>query len=179
MKTTLVLHSALAPDAVIAALRRSVDGEQKTLFSFSGYKGNRPVLGEVSDSSFRLQKRRYWRNDFAPRFYGKVEPEYGGTRIEGYFDMTRWVKLFMRVWLGGVVLFGGPLFVMSLLDVTTGSHHTTGDTWVGVIVPPSMILFGILLPKFGRLLGCGEERFLLEFLQGTLAARVEEMPGVR
>ena len=78
---TVLLHSALAPATLLDALRRSIDSEQRTLFSLSGYKGDRPVLGEVRENAFRLQKRRYSRNDFAGQFYGTVVSEAGGSRI--------------------------------------------------------------------------------------------------
>ena len=87
--------------------------------------------------------------------------------------MSRWVKTFMRIWLGGVLLFGAPIFALSALDLLTGSHHTTGDVRVGLIVPPALILWGFVLPKLGRLFGHGDERFLLEFVQQTLAARID------
>jgi hypothetical protein len=49
-----------------------------------------------------------------------------------------------------------------------------GDTWVGLIVPPALVLFGTVLPKVGRLLGKNDRRFVLEHLHNTLAARIEE-----
>ena len=171
----VLLHSALAPSTVMDTLRRSIDPEQRTLFSLSGYKGERRVLGEVRESTFRLQKRRYSRNDFAGHFYGTVEAEPGGSRIQGYFDAPRWARYFMRFWLLGAVLCGAPIFVLTLLDVLTGSHHTTGDTWVGLVVPPTLILFGTVLPKVGRVSGRGDRKFMLEFLQQTVAARVEDL----
>jgi hypothetical protein len=174
MQPTIVLHSALAPDALVDRLRSSVDEERRTPFSLSGYKGSRPVLGKVGESTFRLQKRRCWRNDFAPHFYGQIQPEPGGTKIEGYFDVPRWAKLFMRVWLAAAVALGTPIFVLTLLDVTTGSHNVSGDKWVGLAVPPALVAFGILLPKLGRLLGRPDERTILEHLQNTLAARCED-----
>ncbi|MBZ5615448.1 MAG: hypothetical protein LAO23_15675, partial [Acidobacteriia bacterium] len=100
--------------------------------------------------------------------------EAGGSRIEAHFDVSRLVKIFMRFWLAGVVLCGGPIFVLSVLDRLTGSHHTTGDNSVGLIVPPAMVLWGLLLPRIGRWFGMGDERFLLEFVQQTLAAQIEE-----
>jgi len=171
---TVLLHSALAPATLLDALRRSIDSEQRTLFSFSGYKGDRPVLGEVRENTFRLQKRRYSRNDFAGQFYGTVVSETAGSRIEGYFDAARWARYFMRFWLAFAIFCGAPIFVLTLLDVLTGSQHTTGDTWVGLVVPPALILFGTVLPKVGRAFGRGDRKFLLEFLQQTVAARVDD-----
>src|SRR5438105_1103527 len=129
MRKAVVLHSALAPQALADMMCRSIDEERRTLFALSGYKGSLPVLGKISDRTFRLQRRRYSRNDFTPQFYGHFETEPGGSRIEGYFDISSWAKIFMRIWLGAVVLLGGPIFVLTLIDVVTGSHHISGDSW--------------------------------------------------
>jgi hypothetical protein len=88
MKRNVVLHSSLPPYAVADTLRQSIDEEHLTIFSLSGYRGDRPVLGKVDERTFRLQKRRYYKNSFAPFFYGQFEPEPGGTRIEGYFGRS-------------------------------------------------------------------------------------------
>ncbi len=82
----------------------------------------------------------------------------------------------MRIWLAGAVLIGTPIFVETVMDITTGSHHVSGDKWVGLLVPPGLVFVGTVLPKLGRLLGKKDERFILEHVQNTLAARVEE-PG--
>jgi hypothetical protein len=177
MRPPIVLHSALTPTAVGEALRRSIDEEHRTLFSLSGYRGSRPVLGEVTGNTFHIHKRRYWRNDFAPYLYAEFQTKGSGSRIEAYFDVSRWVKLFMRIWLAGVVLLGAPMFVLTALDVLTGSHHTSGDNRVGLIVPPALLLWGFLLPRIGRLFSHTDEAFLLEFLSHTLVARAEEHIG--
>jgi len=173
-KKLIVMHSPMPPAAVAEALSRSMDEEQRTIFSFSGYKGDKDVLGAVWGNSFHLQKRRYWRNDFSPHFYGEIQSEPAGTRIEGRFDLADWVRLFMWFWLGGVVLIGGAIFVATLSDVIAGSQLETGDAAVSLIVPPSMLLFGIVLPRVGRLLGRGDEAFILDYLQNILSARIDE-----
>ena len=167
------LHSALTPAAAVDALRRTVDPRRRTLFSLTGYRGSLSILGDISETGFCLQKRRLWRNDFAPHLYGQIKPESGGSRIEVHSDFSRWTKTFMKIWLAGVILFGLPIFVVSVRDRFTGSHFMTGDAWTGIIVFPAMILWGFLLPRIGRFLGRGDEPFLLEFVQRTLAARVE------
>ena len=178
-RAVFVLHSALAPNAVADALRRSIDEQHWTLFSLSGYKGNLPLLGEVSENTFKVQKRKYYRNDFAGQFYARFAAEPGGTRIEGYFDYPRWARYFMWVWLGFAVLVGTPIFAGTLMDVLTGSHDMSGDKWVGLMAFPGLVLFGTVLPKFGRLLGKSDERFMLEHIRTTLAARIEEPESQR
>jgi|HubBroStandDraft_4_1064222.scaffolds.fasta_scaffold380832_2 hypothetical protein len=175
-RTVYILHSTLAPNAVGDVLRRSIDEEHWTLFSLSGYQGDLPILGEVGKNTFRLQKRRYSRNDFTGHFYARFEPEPGGTKIEGYFDAPRWAKYSMRVWLAVAVLIGMPIFVETVMEITTGSHHMGSNLWVGLLVPPALVFFGTVLPKLGRMLGKKDERFILEHVQDILAARVEA-PG--
>ncbi len=45
-----------------------------------------------------------------------------------------------------------------------------GELWVGLVVPPAMILFGLLLPELGALLSFHERKQVLEMLQRALAA---------
>jgi hypothetical protein len=163
----------MSPDAVVARLRGSVDEERWTLFSLSGYRGHRPIIGKFGERTFRLQKRRYWHNDFAPFFYGQIQSEGNGTRIEGYFDIARHVRLYMRIWLGAVAIMGAPIFVLTLLEAAKGRHNVSGDAWVGLAVPPGLVAFGVLLPKVGRWMGRPQERAMLEHIQNTLGARLE------
>jgi hypothetical protein len=173
-RTVYVLHSALAPNAIADALRRSIDEKHWMLFSLSGYRGYRPLIGEISENKFTVQKRRYSRNDFAGHLFAQYWPEAGGTRIEAYFDPPAWARYFMRVWLAGAVLIGMPIFVTTVLDVITGSHRMSGDRWVGLVVPPALILYGTVIPRIGRLLGKGDRQFILKHIQNTVAARIEE-----
>lgn len=173
-RTVYVLHSARAPSAVADALRRSIDEKCWTLFSLSGYRGNRPLLGKVCENTFTVQKRRYSRNDFAGHLFARFEPEANGTRIEAYFDAPPWARYFMRIWLAGAVLIGTPIFVGTVIDMITGGHYMSGDNWVGLVVPPVLVLYGTVFPKIGRLFGKAGRRFILEHVQNTLAARIEE-----
>jgi hypothetical protein len=49
----------------------------------------------------------------------------------------------------------------------------TDDAWTGLIVPPALLLFGIVLLGFGRLLGRDDEAFILDHLQNTLSAQID------
>ncbi len=73
----------------------------------------------------------------------------------------------MRIWLARAALLGIPIFVGTLVEVTTGSHPMIGGTWVGLIVPPALVLFGTVLPKVGRLLGKNDRTFVLEHTYRT------------
>lgn len=163
---TVTFWTDLSPDNCLRQLREQTDQAELTIFSFSGYKGSKAVLLTSDGHEFKLWKRRYYHNSFAPIFFGILEAQSRGTLIRGHFDMHRLVKLFMMIWLGFATLIGTPLFVQTL----AGDMH--GDNWVGLIVPPALVLWGILLPEFGRWMGRSEERYLLDFLETTLVARL-------
>jgi hypothetical protein len=164
------LHTDFDATECLRRLNESIDVEQRTIFSFSGYKGSKPVLGRIDGYQFYLRKRRYWRNDFAPQFYGDLVVQERGTVVEGYFDLTPWTRKFMRIWLGGVILLGAPIFILSVVDLIHGSRGT--NPAVGLLVPIGLVSFGTLLPKFGLLIGNSEEKFIVEFLQRALVARI-------
>lgn len=168
----IVLRSSLAPELVIATLRREIDEERWSLLPFSGRAGSQPVVGKMGERRFRLRKRRYVYSDFAGQFYGSVESAPGGSRIEGYFDFPRWVRYLMRAWMALAVVIAIPIFLLTLSDRFSRTHFMNGASpWVGLIVPLVLLLYAFALPAFARWLGRGSERYVLEFMETTLAAR--------
>ena len=135
-KRKLVLHSPLSPGAASEALRLSIDEEHCMVVSLSGFGGWRPVLGEVGTDSFRLRKRISYRNDFARQFYGRFEPESGGTRIEGYFAARLFPRIFMTVWLIGVISIGTIMFVETVRDLMRGGPPLRQQALDGTCLSP-------------------------------------------
>lgn len=179
MPTNVVLHSALAPSAVADALSRSIDEERKSSSSLFGFKGDHVILGELKENAFRLQKRTHWYNDLlfrrllVPHFYGQFRPEPGGTRVEGYFALSRWVKYF-GFCVAGVGLVCGGILGLLFRNLTASGDEISGLAWVGLLYAWILIVFGLLLPKIGRIIGRSDERAILVHLQNTLAARMED-----
>ena len=118
----------------------------------------------------------YYRNSFAACFYPTLSEKEHGTRIEGHFDSPPFVKVFMRIWLAFVLAIGIPIFILDLKDIFLKTNTASGDPLVGVLVPPVLIVFGILLPKIGRWFARSEEGFILNFLQRILSARLDMSP---
>ena len=173
---TVFLQSALDADQCITRLRETTDEQHRTLFSFSGYRGSKPILSRINGYNFQLQKRRYYRNDFAPNFYGLLVPWGSGARIEGHFGPPRWTQIFLRIWLGFVILVSVPVCISSLRDAAAGHRFHHGDAYIGLLVTLILILSGFLAPRFGDWLGRNEKTFILQFLETTLAARREPPP---
>jgi hypothetical protein len=161
---TIVLRTNLSAEECLRRLGEAADVGKRAIFALSGYKGSKPVLATFDGNRFKLWKRIYYRNDFRPYFYGMLVPQDRGCRIEGYFDVDRWMKLFMWFWLAFVVLTGLPVFIATM------SQPIRSDGWIGAVVPLGLILFGVFLPKFGRWIARGQEAFLKEFIEATLAA---------
>jgi hypothetical protein len=158
MKTfDFVLRSDYSPDACLARLAEQIDIDQRTLFSLSGYRGSKPILGRIAGNEFRLHKRRSWHNSFGPVLYGRVAADGRGTTIEAYWDVLRSTRISMRIWLIFAALIGTPIFLRSVMQLLDGRTRMVGELWVGLVVPPAMILFGLLLPEWGRCLAFMKE----------------------
>jgi hypothetical protein len=166
-RNAIAWRTDLSVEECLRRLREGTDIGVRTIFPFSGYKGKKPVLSKFDGDQFTLWKRKYYRNDFVPYFYGALTPEAAGTRIEGRFDMNKFTKIFMRVWLAFVALTGLPVVYSAL------SNGRNADALFGAEVAGGMLAFGFLMPKFGQLIGKGQERYLREFLETTLAARAD------
>jgi hypothetical protein len=170
------LHTGFDSDECRRRLVESVDPERRTIFSLSGYKGSKPVIGWLDGYQFFLHKRRYWpsRNDFAPQCYGNFVAQEKGTIIECYFDATEWAKWFVKFWLVFASLLAMPIFIISLISLIKSGDYYDGSQYIGLVAPVAMVLFGIYLPKAFLEMGRGEEDFILEFLRITLNAYISE-----
>ena len=80
MRHMIKLHSLLSPAECQSRLAAAVD-MQKLAFTRSGYAGSKEILAKIGGATFRLQKRRTYRNSFAPLFYGRLTAAEGGTRF--------------------------------------------------------------------------------------------------
>ena len=134
-----------------ARLAAGVDVE-RLAFSWSGHAGSRPILGKFSESGFRLQKRRYYRNEFAPFFYGRFVSADRGTLIEGEFRMHPFARAFMILWFSFLALF----FAVVLVQLAMGRPGVQEDRGLLLVVPLCMMAFGVALVRFGPWRGEGD-----------------------
>jgi len=161
----IVWHTTLSTEECLRRMSEDTDIGVRTIFSFSGYKGKKKVLSAFEGNQFRLWKRRYYRNDFAPILFGSLMRIDSGSLIEARFDVRRFTKVFMMIWLAFAALIGLPLISQPLM------RGLTRDAQFSILVIGIMLAFGYLLPEFGRLIGKGEETYLRKFVESTLAAQ--------
>lgn len=165
-KKRFIFQTNLSVDQCLDRISTIADSARFTIFSLSSYVGSKPLLATIKGRDVTIWKRIYYRNDFRPYFYGRVVPEPNGARLEGHFGMNRWAKIFMAVWIGIVVATTLPMLIQFFKD--TGVRERTLD-----LTPLYMLAFGFLLPKFGRWIGRGQERFIVEQLEKALGSRAE------
>jgi len=155
----MILHTRLPIEECKARLAAAIDIE-RLAFSWSGFGGSKPFLGQFREDRFRLQKRRYYRNNFSTYFYGRFVPE-GGTRIEGEFKMHPFSRVFMIIWFSFLAVF----FVIASIPFARGRQ----DADVSFLIAPiGLAVFGIAMVKFGRWLCRGEEKAIVGLLEDTL-----------
>jgi hypothetical protein len=169
-KWDIILHSDYSPDSCMAKLSEQIDTDKRNLFSLSGYKGSKPVVGRIAGNEFRLHKRRYWHNSFGPVLFRRATSHGRGSLVEGYWDMTRWTRMFTRVWIIFAIVMGTPILFDSLKCLERAGCKVHGDWWVGVVVPPALVLWGLLLPRLGAVLSFHERKHIVQLLEQTLGA---------
>ena len=178
-KLDITLHSDYPPNVCLAKLAEQIDVDRFTLFSFSGYKGVKPILGRVGGNEFRLHKRRYWHNSFGPVLFGRVLPDFKGTTIEAYWDIWKWPRIFMKVWLGFAIAVGIPIFLTSARDAIRDRSLISNNKWLGLAVPLAFVLYGLLFPRIGVVLGFHERKHVIELLRDSLMAGPRPMQEMK
>jgi hypothetical protein len=158
----------LTPAQCVERLAAVVDSEQLGLFSVAGLN---PVIGEVTESSLRLRKRIGYRNSFQTYLTAALRPTSGGTVLSCDLATHPLVRMFMYFWFGIVALVGAPAYLALLGPVTCGPAMVEEHALIGLLVPPTMLAFGLALVGLGRFLARDEADFLVEFLARTLDAR--------
>ena len=157
------LQTRLSLDECKSRLADSVD-PLKLGWSVSGYAGSKEVLGKFRGDSFRLQKRRNYRNSFAPYLYGQFKTGDGATRVEGEFKLHPFTKIFMALWFSFLAAFSVAVLVLP--------SHGQADSarWPLLLFAAGMAAFGVALIKFSRWLARNEAGAIVALLKSRLEA---------
>jgi hypothetical protein len=127
-------------------------------------------LGErINDSEFSISCNMYKahrRNSFSSVFYGKIIEAENDSEVYGFFDIHLFVKVFLGIWLTGVLSFS-PITISYIIDL---DKTTPGLGKYMPIVIHGLMLFmgGIVLPFLGRAIGQGDEIVILQALKEKL-----------
>jgi hypothetical protein len=173
---SVTFNSALAAEAVRDALLRSISTQGvppylEPWFHRMHRKDDqtRPVWGVVETQKFRL--RRSSGGVYAPNFYATWEPQAGGTRIAGYFDLGPIERLSLRSTLVAVLAFSALGVLLNALDLTRGTRFTN-DPQLGLVLSILLVPFYIGFYLFVQKRSSRSDDRLLAFIETTLAARL-------
>lgn len=156
---------------LLETLTRATDEERMTPFSLSGFRGDRAFLSKTHENGFGLRRRIYYRNSFARYLIAKVAPDSEGTRIDARFRMSLFASAFMILWFGFLALFDLFAIVGVAQAVFTPGRRISADTYMLLLVPNGMLIFGWLLVSFGLRLSRKGEREIVHFIEQTLFAK--------
>jgi len=168
-----IAYSTNRRDAISLYTAKTISECQRMVKSV-GYSAFGVVLASFDGYKFRLYVRRDYRNSFAPLFSGRLVPQTTGTRVEGRFGMHPFVKIFLAVWFAGVVIIGGFIFVSSIGQALSGDVSDNSKRHIGIVVPPILLGFGVLLVRFGKKLGRDEETRILSWLKRSFAETTQK-----
>jgi hypothetical protein len=168
------LFTSLSPAECVVRLTAVIDAERTPYFSLANILGVMAAAGHVTETSLYLRKRVGYRHPSRRYLLATMRPEAGGTLISGEVVVNPVARLSFYVVIGGVLLFGGALFLKSVRSLLfdPGSHPMNG--WMGAVMPPAVLAFLLGLARTGSQLARNEARFLTDFLIETLNARPHE-----
>jgi hypothetical protein len=146
---SVTFNSALAAEAVRDALLRSISTQGvppylQPWFHRMHRKDDqtRPVWGVVETQKFRL--RRSSGGVYAPNFYATWQPQTGGTRIDGYFDLGPIERRSLRITLVVMLALSALGVLLNALDLTRGTHFTNDPKFglvLSILLVPSILAF--------------------------------------
>jgi hypothetical protein len=106
------------------------------------------------------------KNSFSFVCVGKLKSKQNETVIHGYIGMHPLVMLFLFIWFGGLLAFGG-LAIASIVNNADASHSGVFTLFFLCPVLVLMIVIGIMLVISGRIIS-GDDRFeIINFIKTT------------
>ena len=160
------LESDLTVDECVRNLSAGIDPWWKIF-------GGKPVVGSVSSRGLLARKRLpfFVHNSFQPHISARFEADGDGTRITCRFVLHPFVLAFLAIWFAFLALLGVPMVIASAAALL--SSNPPENTWIGVLVPCGMLVFGVALVGGGWLMSSSDKRFLLNFVQKRVQAKTD------
>nr|WP_295876878.1 hypothetical protein [uncultured Chitinophaga sp.] len=159
------LLTKLSPEEIKTLLEANVEPKGYNLHIRIGWfqpKGAKPYQGAVSVNGFFISRIIGYRNSFLPEIRGEVSHEVVHTAVKINMQLTLFVRIFMVLWFGAVVV-GLVLCVGAMIN---GSR--AGEKFESfLLVPFPMLIFGYLMVtlSFGYEVN-KSKKFLRDLLQG-------------
>jgi hypothetical protein len=130
-----------------------------------GVRAEQSAAGPVGESRVRLQRViPMVGNSFKPFFFGRFEARSDGVYLTGRFTMLGFVKTFMTIWLGGVLVLG-TAFAFTVVNQRSGG-------WVPALGALGMFPAGIALVGLGKWFSRNDVAWLSNVIGNALGGPV-------
>jgi len=117
-----------------------------------------PAVGTMIGNGFILKAGRFFRNPFAPRFYGKLRAHENGTLVEGDLRMDVSIVAVMMLIPSCLCAFASGVIASFALDVVVRLGTYLNSDWLQVYQEPfvqllhtyarGLIFFSVLIGAF-------------------------------
>jgi hypothetical protein len=161
---TFDLVSPLPLAECIRRLRAATDSS----FAIAGGK---PVLGTVGETGIRLRRRSYYRHTSQCWLSGKFTEANGRTRLHCTVGMHPLVRILLKYWVVCIFVGGGAIFMHALRTLWAAQDPLPQSLWLGLVVPPLLLGFGVVLLVCGSANFGDDPRFLVEFVARTIEGK--------
>jgi hypothetical protein len=141
-------------------LADAIDVEESAL-SWSGYAGEKPILGLIRQNTFRLQRRPFKSSPDRRFLYGYFTATAGQTLINAEFRMRPWNRKLLSAWMAFCVL---------LLVAMLCFGQDTIARLAGAGLAVAMMMHRIGLTKLAHWLGRNDEKELVRLLKRVFHA---------
>ena len=127
---------------------------------------NRPFIGTIEGNRFRIRRDIGYRNSFLPIVSGQIVSATSGVRVSVTMGLHLAVAIVMLVWFAGVGFATAGSLWLLLTNRASAAF--------GFLIPPAMLVFGVVLVAFGFFPEAIKARTLLEQILSTQPATLEQ-----
>jgi len=167
----LVLQSRFPPEECARRLEAVTEPDRLIL---SDWRFSYAILARLRDNNVRLRVRRpFFRNSYAPFFYGRFETTTGGSILRGRFQLHPFVRAFMIVWFAIAILVCGLMILTGVQAVLSGGSRPVQTPVLDLVTPLLFLGFATGLFWLFRRLSCRDEKDIRDLIQRTLETRVD------
>jgi len=158
------LYSRLPVEACLEKLSARIDSPWRM-------GGRQAIVGTLNGNQLLIRKRLSLlvRNDFQPNLAATLSPDADGTTISCRFVLNPITLAVLVLWMAGVFYFALAVAPRVISELSEPNHPA--DTWMGLGLPASMLVFMMALVGGSWLLS-DDRAFLLNFLRSQLDATV-------
>lgn len=163
----LIYRSKLTKEELLAHLQNEIEAEKPFRFGVYNFSYSKPYIGKIYNNRFEIKRAINYRNSFLPVIKGEIQNDVNGSKINVKMNLVEIVKVFMIIWLGGVLI---ACLATSYNLIFTNSSNSEGGLFI--LIPFCMLAFGILMVYFGFKT---ESRKSIKDLEEILKAKILEI----